>query len=175
MIKKTLITSFLIVIFAAVSFAQVIIEPGKGIKDLHIGDTPDEVVWALAFKGIKLTKAGVPEVLKIQADMLSIDFDYVYNYQNIMAIPISTVYFKNDKVVMIVVSSYPEYNEVLCLGVKTKEGLNFWDEEHDMKHIYGRKHLTFTSDFEFHYYPDLGLSVSIDDKQIRTMTIFKTQ
>ena len=175
MMKKLFGTLLFSLLFLPSIYAQIIIEPGKGINNLKIGSTPDEVVWEMAFKGIKLTKAGVPEVLKIQADMLSMDFDYVYNYQHIMAIPVSTVYFKNDKVVMIVVSSYPEYNEVLCLGVKTKEGLNFWDDEHAMKRIYGKKHETYQSDFDFHYYPELGLSVSIDDKQIRTMTIFKTQ
>lgn len=166
---------FLFFVGALLAQAQPVIDAGEGINDLKIGNDPDEVVWVLGFKGIKLTREGVADVLKIQAEQLGIDFDYVYNYQHIMALPISTLYFKNDKVVMIVVSSYPEYNEVLCLGIKTKDGLNFWDNEHAMKKIYGKKYETKSSDFQFYYYRDQGLGVSIDDNQIRTMTIFKPQ
>jgi len=166
---------FAFCLLAISSFAQPVIEPGKGISDLKIGSSPDEVIWTLGFKGIKLTKEGVPEVLNIQAKMLAIDYDYVFNYQNIMALPISTVYFKDNKVVMIVVSSYPEYNEVLCLGINTREGLAFWDDEQALKKVYGKKPETYTRDFDFYYYLELGISVSIEDKEIRTMTIFKSQ
>lgn len=154
------------------AFSQAIIKAGEGITDLKIGSTTDEVEWILGFRGLKLMSEGVPEVLKIQAEMLDIDFDYVYNYQHIMALPVSTVYFKNDKVVMIVVSSYPEYNEILCIGIRTQKGLNFWDTVKEMKKIYGKEPESLESDFNFYYYKDLGLSVSIDNNGIRTMSIF---
>ena len=163
----------LIAIFIChLSYSQAVIKAGHGISDLKIGNTTDEVEWVLGFRGLKLMSGGVPEVLKIQADMLNIDFDYVYNYQHIMALPISTVYFKNDKVVMIVVSSYPEYNEILCIGIKTEKGLNFWDNIKDMKKIYGKEPETKESDFDFYFYKDIGLSVSVEDDEIRTMSIF---
>lgn len=165
----------LLIFFSGAAWAQPIISPGKGIEDVKIGSTPDEIVWALGFKGLKLTKEGVAEVLKVQAEMLGIDFDYVYNYQHIMALPVSTVYFKDDKAVIIVISSYPEYNEVLCLGIKTSEGLNFWDGESEMKKLYGKNYESKSSDFQFYFYRDKGLSVSVDGKDIRTMSIFKNQ
>lgn len=161
-----------LMLLSQVAYSQPVIKAGEGISDLKIGGTTDEVEWTLGFRGLKLMREGVPDVLKIQAEMLEIDFDYVYNYQHIMALPVSTVYFKNDKVVMIVVSSYPEYNEILCFGIQTTQGLNFWDTPKDMKKKYGETPEQHESEFNFYYLKDQGLSVSVEENEIRTMSIF---
>jgi len=154
------------------AIAQNIIHPGVGIKEVKLGTSPEDIFWALGFEGIKLTRAGAPDVLKKQAANLDIDFDYIHNYQHIMAYPVSTVYFKADKAVMIVLSSYPEYNQVLCMGMKTREGLNFWDSQSEMKKIYGKDYEEKSGDFDFYYYKSLGLSITIDENEIRSMSIF---
>lgn len=159
----------------ATTHAQNIIQPGTGINEVKIGSSPDDVFWALGFKGLKLMKDGVPDVLDEQAKMLGVDFDYIHNYQHIMAYPVTTVFYKDDKAVLIMISSYPEYNQVLCMGMTTKEGLNFWDNVSDMKKTYGKDYETKESEYEYYNYKHLGISVMVDDKEIRSLSIFKPQ
>ena len=148
---------------------------GEGIMDVKIGADWDQVEWELGFKGKKVEKLNAPQDLKFIAQEAGMDFDFVVRYRHIMWLPVSDLFFKDDKVCMIQLSSYPEYNKMLCVDIGTTEGLNFWDDADRVKEIYGNNSDSKNEEKSYILINEKGLGVELFENQIRSMFIFQPQ
>jgi hypothetical protein len=171
-----IIFSFLFIFFLIIgkNYAQFVI-PGEGIMDVKIGADWDEVEWELGFKGTKVNKNAADPELKFMAEKAGVDFDFIVMYQHLMWLPVSEVFFKDDKVCMIQLNSYPEYNKMLCADIGTVEGLNFWDNPERVKEIYNNPVNAKNGENSYILFKDKGLGVQIFENEVRTMFIFQPQ
>lgn len=149
--------------------------PGEGLMDVKIGADWDEVEWELGFRGEKIDKENtIPELLLI-AEKANVDFDFVVQYHHIMRLPITDLFFKDDKICMIQISSYPEFNNMICADIGTTEGLNFWDDMQRVKDLYGNNMELKQEGKSYIVFKDRGLGVELSDNEVRTMFIFPAQ
>jgi hypothetical protein len=171
-----IVNIFLILLFLGInnSYGQFII-PGEGLMDVKIGSDWDEIEWELGFRGEKIEKMNAISSLKLLADQSEIDFDFIVSYQHIMWLPVSDLFFKDNKVCMIQISSYPEYYKMLCMDIGTVEGLNFWDEEIRVQEIYGNSRALKIDEKAYYAFNEKGLGVEILNNEVRTMVIFQAQ
>jgi len=171
-----IIVTFLIVFIVCVghSYGQFLI-PAEGIMDVKIGSDWDQVEWELGFKGKKIEKTNVGSSLNFIAQEAGIEYDFVVSYQHIMWLPVSDLFFKNDKICMIQLSSYPEYNKMICADIGTVEGLNFWDDKEKVTEIYGNFKEVENEGKSYFVYNEKGFGVEILDNEVRTMLIFQPQ
>ena len=149
--------------------------PGEGIMDVKIGADWDEIEWELGFKGIKINKENVAPEIEFIAQQAGIDFDFAVRYQHIMWLPVSDLLFKDGKVCFIALSSYPEYNQMLCVDIGTTEGLNFWNEGEIVNRIYGNNTMLKNDEKSFLIYAQKGFGVELLENELRTMFIFPVQ
>jgi len=149
--------------------------PGQGLMDVKIGADWDEVEWELGFRGKKFDKEKTDQDLLLIAKEAEIDFDFVVRYQHIMWLPVSDLFFKNDKICMIQISSYPEYNDMICADIGTTEGLNFWDDVERVKNIYGNNTELKKDGKSYIVFNTQGLGVELSDNEVRAMFIFQAQ
>ena len=166
---------FTLFIFSIGSSYGQILFAGEGIMDVKLGADWDQVEWELGFKGERYEKNNVRPELQFLADAAKIDFDFVVSYQHIMWLPISELFFKNDSICMIQLTSYPEYNQMLCLDIGTMEGLNFWDDSEKVTEIYGKLEQLEKDGKSFFVYKEEGLAVELFNDEVRTMLIFQPQ
>lgn len=172
---RILSTFFLAFILAATnSYGQFLI-PGEGIMDVKVGADWDEVEWELGFKGKRIEKNDVPPSLSFVAQKAGVEFDFVVSYQHIMWLPVSDLFFKDDMICMIQISSYPEYYKMLCADIGTIEGLNFWDDSGKVKEIYGNFNEMEREGKSYFVYVDKGIGMEILDNEVRAMVIFQPQ
>lgn len=147
--------------------------PGEGIMDVKIGADWDEIEWELGFRGKKIDRINTIPSLKFIAQEAGIDFDFVVSYQHIMWLPVSDLFFKDDIVCMIQLSSYPEYYKMLCADIGTTEGLNFWDDPEKISEIYGNNTGSINDKKSYIVYSDKGLGVELLEDEVRSMFIFQ--
>jgi hypothetical protein len=171
-----LFTTFFIFLFASSTYcySQFLI-PGEGIMDVRLGADWDEIEWELGFKGKKISKAEVPPEFEYIATKSNIDFDYVVSYQHIMWLPVSDLFFKDDKVCLIQLSSYPEYNMMLCADIGTMEGLNFWDGPEEVKELYDSIEETSFNSKTYYIDSQKGFGLEMLNNETRAMFIFQPQ
>lgn len=148
---------------------------GEGIMDVKLGADWDEIEWELGFKGKKVGKSQAGEEILLLAQTAGIEFDYIISYNHIMWLPVSELLFKDDKVCMIRLSSYPEYNQMISADIGTVEGLNFWDSLAEIKAVYGEYPLVASGSKSIVVIKDKGLGVGLSDDEVRTMFIFHPQ
>lgn len=163
-----------IVISSSFSFGQILI-PGERIMDVIIGADWDEVEWELGFKGFKIEKENASLELNHIAKEAGIDYDFIVNYQHIMWLPVSDLFFRDNKVCLIQLSSYPEYNMMLCADIGTLEGLNFWDDPKKAREIYSDMKESTNENKVYFVSKDKGLGVEMLNDEARTMFIFQPQ
>jgi hypothetical protein len=147
--------------------------PGEGIMDVKLGADMYEVEWELGFKGKRIEKDQVDDRMKTIADVAGIDFDYLIQYNHIMWLPVSELLLKDDKVCMVQLSSYPEYNQMLSADIGTMEGLNFWDSSVEIEKIYGKFQIIDYNEKSIVCLKDEGLGMELSNNEIRTMFIFR--
>ncbi|MCK5103960.1 MAG: hypothetical protein KAQ62_09200 [Cyclobacteriaceae bacterium] len=172
--RVAIIVLIIFFLSATRNYGQFLI-PGEGIMDVKIGADWDEIEWELGFRGKKIDRINVIPALKFIAREADIDFDYVVSYQHIMWLPVSDLFFKNDKVCMIQLSSYPEYYKMLCVDIGTTEGLNFWDAADRVKEIYGSNTNSKNEKKSYFVFNDKGLGVELLENEVRSMFIFQHQ
>jgi hypothetical protein len=143
--------------------------------DVKLGADWDQVEWELGFKGEKNSKSNVRPELRFMAEAANIDFDFVVSYQHIMWLPVSELFFKNDSICMIQLTSYPEYNQMLCIDIGTFEGLNFWDDSRKVKEIYGNLELLENEGKSIYVSKEKGLALELLNDEVRAMLIFQPQ
>jgi hypothetical protein len=173
--KMKRLATFLFIAFFLVSwdnYGQFLI-PGEGIMDIKLGADWDEIEWELGFRGEKLSYEQSSEAIKLIARNADIDFDYMVRYNHIMWLPVSDLLFKDNKVCMIQLSSYPEYNQMLSADIGTTEGLNFWDTPQQISQAYGEFKSIPSGDKIIVVIKEKGLGVEISENEVRTMFIFQ--
>ena len=161
-----------------ISTAQSVV-PGQGIDDIKIGSSPQDVEDILGFLGKKISYEDYQERLSFLDGEKVIEnfigFDYCLSYRHIMLLPITNIFFKDDKVVMIVIDSNPEYNRRTARALKTSAGLKFWDDLDRMEEIYGsdygfKRYKKIGADY--FYYFDKGIGFSYNRGFVRAIHIF---
>lgn len=143
--------------------------------DVKLGADIDQVEWALGFKGSRVEKDNTDHLIGLEAQKSGLDFDYAIHYQHIMWMPVTDLLFKDGKVCMIRLSSYPEYNKMLCADIGTTEGLNFWDNAGKIGKLYGVHELTSMDDRSYIVVQDKGLGLELQEDEVRAMVIFQSQ
>jgi hypothetical protein len=167
--------TFLLLIFTFLSIqlhGQFLL-PGEGIMDIKLGADLDEIEWELGFKGNRIDFAQVDPAIKLIAKNAGIDFDFMISYNHIMWLPVSHLLLKNGKVCMVQLSSYPEYNRMICADIGTIDGLNFWDSETEIKDLYGEYQSVENGDETIIIFEKKGLGVEMSENEVRTMFIFE--
>jgi hypothetical protein len=161
--------------------AQVQLLPGEGIGPLKIGQSYEEVVSILGFKGkLKTYSDYVAEVLFSEnpSDFLEcrIGFDYYVRYEHLLTLPVSYVFYEDDKINQIMVSSLPAYYRDLARDVQTPQGLAFWSTDEAIRRQYGAESLLrdypgfMTTEM---FYFSKGLGLQLRNREFRNAHIFK--
>jgi len=146
-----------------------------GFDDLVLGKTESQLEEIIGFKGKTLNpeeylnteangrkKENLPEFKK--------QFDQCIIYKHIMPIPVSKVFVKSGKVIMIEISSFPDFTKPICLDAKTKEGLKFWDSKQAVEKLYGKESRSDTSadgTMTFIYYDSKGIGFGLTNNEVR--------
>jgi hypothetical protein len=156
------------------SLGQFII-PGEGIMDVKTGTDRDELEWELGFTGKRIEKTEASPEMTFIAESAGIDFDFVVSYQHIMWLPVKDVFFKDGKINLVSLSSYPEYNQMICGDIGTVEGLNFWQNANMVQEIYGNTNSLKSDDKTFLFYPEKGIGTELSANEVRTIFIFPAQ
>ena len=129
----------------------------------------------LGFKGEMISSESSDKGANHIANSLDMSYDFLVTYQHLMWLPISELYFKENKLCMIRLSSYPEYNQMICGDLGTMEGLSFWDDPEKVVSIYGSIDSQSNSDKTYYIYSEKGLAVEMTDNEVRAMFIFQPQ
>jgi hypothetical protein len=177
--KKLGLICILTVIFTPV-FSQKITS-GRGIEALKLGQTYEEVVEVLGFKGkLKTYDEYLAEELfstdPKDALECAIGFDYYVRYEYLLTLPISYAFFKDNRLVQIMVSSIPQYYHALARDVQTEKGLRFWSEAARVEQLYGppavqKQYPDFILNTMF--YLDNGIAMQVRDDLYRSVHIFE--
>jgi len=93
---------------------DIIIEEGAGVGALRIGQSFEEVVEVLGFSGdLKTYDDYLAEELFNENPETAFEcvlgFDYYVKYTHLLKLPVSYVFFKDNVLTQIMVSSFPEY------------------------------------------------------------------
>jgi hypothetical protein len=157
--------------------------PGKGIASVQLGMSLNSITRII----------GRPSIIRNfkEAKTNFIDFgidpkDYImfmrgfnleaeYSLDQKAQYPIFKLYFKDDLLVYIILTSYGfEENRETILQYKTWHNISFWTEEYKLKEKFGNNYLLkpYENYKGKYYYLDLGISFLIDKEVIRTIDIF---
>ena len=177
--KRLIVLLFL---FSACTTARAqVIMPGKGVGALRIGQSYEEMRTILGFKGeLKTYEDYIDEVLFTEdPDKVlecRIGFDYYIKFEHLLTIPVSYVYFKDNKINQIRVTSLPGYYRAIAEDIKTPKGLSFWSGEPAVHKLYGdpdfiREYKDFM--FEAWFYFGKGIAFNFREGRYRAAHIFK--
>jgi len=176
-----LISAFLLS-FSSLIAQELVIEEGVGVGPLKLGQSFEEVVHILGFNGdLKTYDDYLAEELFFEDPENSLEcaigFDYYVKYEHLLTIPVSYIYFKDNVITQIKVSSFPEYYFAIASDTHTKEGLAFWEEQQKVESIYGTPDLTVNYDsfiLESLFYFDRGITFNFREDNYRTAHIYQT-
>ncbi len=177
---KRLIILFSLV-FGFYSLCAQVILPGKGVGALRIGQSFEEMRAVLGFKGeIKTYDDYLDEVLFTENpdDVLecNIGFDYYIKFEHLLTLPVSYVYFRNNKINQMRVTSLPAYYRAIAEDMKTAEGLPFWADGNKVREIYGAPdYVREYHDFMFKawFYFKKGIVLNFREGNYRAAHIFE--
>lgn len=159
-----------------------IISPGVGVAEITIGSTSTKVLDILGKEPIrKSTFEQEKEALqkrKLNPKnelVFFLGFDYVIEYSmsaNKTYYPIYTLYFKDDKLVYMILSTYG-YNYEKCKKFGISSSLFFGNNKEKMQSVLGRSYISTgkTGDFLYDYFSK-GVSIFLTKNEIRTMHIY---
>lgn len=159
---------------------NLIIDEGAGIGRLKLGKSYEETVQILGFKGeLKTYEDYLSEELFNEDSENSLEcaigFDYYIKYEHLLALPVSYVFFKDNVINQIRVSSFPEYYFAIAQDTKTKKGLEFWTTDDDLIAIYGSPDLKVNYDsfiLDSYFYFKDGITVNMRDNSYRSAHIY---
>lgn len=163
------------------SFGQnVILEEGVGVGQLKLGQSFEEVVDILGFDGdLKTYDDYLAEELFTENPEITLEcaigFDYYIKYEHLISLPISYIFFKENVISQIKVSSFPEYYFPIAKDTKTKTGLLFWSEEDEITNIYGDPDLKVNYDsfiLDSYFYFDKGITLNLREDNFRSAHIY---
>ncbi len=181
--KNIILTTILVCSTFIVKSQDLIIEEGIGIGPLKLGQSFEEVVHILGFNGdLKTYDDYVAEELFFEDPENSLEcaigFDYYVKYEHLLTLPVSYVYFKDNVINQIKVSSFPEYYFSIARDTKTKSGLDFWAATTKVEEIYGSPDLKVNYDsfiLDAYFYFDKGITFNMREDNYRTAHIYQEQ
>lgn len=178
--KLLSLSLFLLTVSFFLKGQNLIIEEGVGVGPLKLGQSFEEVVNILGFSGDLKTYDDylAEELFSVDPDIALecvIGFDYYVKYEHLLTLPVSYVFFKDNVITQIKVSSFPEYYFAIAKDTKTKNGLNFWAERENVEDVYGTpdlqvKYESFIIDSYF-YFED-GITLNLRDNNYRSAHIY---
>jgi len=175
---------YLLILFMSTTFflkgQDVIIEEGVGVGPLKLGQSFEEVAHILGFGGdLKTYDDYLAEELFNEDSEIALEcaigFEYYVKYEHLLTLPVSYVYFKNNVINQIKVSSFPEYYFAIARDTKTKNGLNFWAEGNSVLDIYGSPDLKVNYEgfiLDSYFYFNYGITVNLRENNFRTAHIY---
>jgi len=158
----------------------VLVQEGVGVGPLKLGQSFEEVVHILGFGGdLKNFDDYLAEEL-FQDDPeialeCAIGFEYYVKYEHLLTLPVSYVFFKNDVITQIKVSSFPEYYFAIARDTRTSNGLDFWSEDNSVTNIYGNPDLKVNYEsfiLDAYFYFDKGITFNLRDGNFRSAHIY---
>ena len=167
----------------SLSFGQdIVITEGQGIGSLEIGQSFEEAIKVLGFKGeLKDYDDYLAEELFTEDPDNSLEcqlgFEYYIKYEHLLTLPVSYVFFNDNKVCQIMASSFPAYYFSLAKSTSTETGLLFWAPLEKIKELYGTPDLEVNYDsfiLNAFFYFDDGISVNLREDNYRTIHIFNS-
>ena len=180
---KHLYLALYLVCITITAIAQtIIIDEGAGIGQLRIGQTYDDVVNTMGFTGkLKSYDDYLADELFMENPNSVLEciigFDYYIKYTHLITLPVSYIFFRNNTVVQIKVTSFPEYLFSIANATSTQKGLKFWDSPDDMQRFYGKPQMTRKYDttmLESSFYFNEGIAFSYREDNFRIAHIFRT-
>lgn len=174
----------LIILYISVTLPSIgqslVIEEGKGVGPLTLGQSFEEVVNVLGFGGdLKSYDDYLAEELFNEDPEIALEcaigFDYYIKYEHLLTIPVSYVFFKDNVITQIKVSSFPEYYFAIAKDTKTKNGLDFWAESKNVLDAYGSPDLKVNYDsfiLDSYFYFDDGITLNLRDDNYRSAHIY---
>ncbi|NJN25591.1 MAG: hypothetical protein HC819_06330 [Cyclobacteriaceae bacterium] len=160
---------------------HVTIEEGKAVGALRLGQSFEEVVSILGFGGdLKTYDEYLAEELFSEDPDKALEcvlgFEYFIKYEHLLTLPVSYVYFKDNKICQIKVSSFPEYYFNIAKDSRTSRGLDFWAQNQQIVSLYGNP--DFQAEYEdfilnTSFYFDEGIAFDLRDKMFRIAHIFE--
>jgi outer membrane protein assembly factor BamE (lipoprotein component of BamABCDE complex) len=183
----------LLFLFMLLSYTQVfaqdedeiyknIIVPGAGVAEITIG-TPSQKVFDILGQPIRKSTFQEEKETMLKRKLIPntelvffLGFDYVVEYSksaNKTYYPIYTVYFKDEKVVYMILSSYG-YDENKCKKFGIASSLFFSNGKEQMQKSLGRSYISTnpgTGNFLYDYFAK-GISLFLNKNEIRTMHIY---
>jgi len=159
---------------------ELIIEEGVGVGQLKLGQSFEEVVNILGFSGnLKTYDDYLAEELFNEDPEIALEcvigFEYYVKYEHLLTLPVSYVFFKNNVISQIKVSSFPEYYFAIAKDTRTKNGLNFWSESTNVVEIYGSPDLKVNYDnfiLDSYFYFNDGITLNLRDGNYRSAHIY---
>lgn len=159
---------------------DLIIDEGVGIGQLKLGQSFEEVVNILGFSGdLKTYDDYLAEELFNEDPEIALEcvigFEYYVKYEHLLTLPVSYVFFKDNTISQIKVSSFPEYYFAIAKDTKTKNGLDFWSESNNIIDIYGSPDLKVNYDsfiLDSYFYFDDGITLNLRDGNYRSAHIY---
>lgn len=161
------------------------INAGRCIGDLYIGLDKKR---ALSVMGSEGRERSFDEEFSIVADFgykpeehaqFIIGFDSLWEYKESDSIhlPIFKIFFKEDKIVYIIISSYGSqlFDYERCKRIITERGLAFGDSIEKMKKLYGEEFLRYNFgqyDGDF-IYEEEGISFVFQNGELRVTYLFE--
>ena len=177
------ISIFLLAFPVLLKGQKLIIEEGVGVGPLKLGQSYEEVVSILGFSGDLKTYDDylAEELFSVDPDVALecvIGFDYYVKYQHLLTIPVSYVFFKNNLITQIKVSSFPEYYFAIAKDTETKHGLDFWAQSKNIEDMYGAPDLKVKYDsfiLDSYFYFNDGITLNLRDNNYRSAHIYPKQ
>lgn len=178
---KHLYLMMLIVFAPFISNGQhTVIEEGVGVGPLKIGQTYEEVEEILGFAGkLRTYKEYLADELFNESPKIALEcalgFDYYVKYEHLLTLPVSFVFFKDDVVSQIMVSSFPAYYFPIAKDAQTKNGLNFWESDKKILDIYGEPELKVVYDgliLDAYFYFKNGITINLREDDYRSAHIY---
>ena len=103
-----------------------------------------------------------------------IGFDYYMKFEHLMSLPVHFIFFKNDKINQILITSFPEYFFSISKDVRMDNGLQFFASKDEVTSAMGEADLEY--DYEWYllkscFYFTKGLTFNFRDGEFRTAHI----
>ncbi len=179
---KTIFTFLALLLFIPTSSEQDIIKltPGIGFEEIKIGDSYDAVQETLGFGKKKSYNLYIADELFDRSPDSALEcligFDHYIKYEYLLTLPVHYIFFKDNKVVQIKSTSFPEYYHTICENVEIGQGIRFWENVSEMKSAIGEESLKVEEDYlildTYHYFSK-GITLSAREKQVRTVHVYQ--
>lgn len=179
--RKFSLILILISLSITVKAQNVLVEEGVGVGPLKLGQSFEEVVHILGFGGdLKTYDDYLAEELFQEDPEFSLEcaigFEYYVKYEHLLTLPVSYVFFKDNVITQIKISSFPEYYFAIARDTRTNNGLDFWAGSGSITSIYGTPDLKVNYEsfiLDSFFYFEEGITFNLRDDNFRSAHIYQ--